>query len=203
MLSTGEFKICTSCLLEIPAGIRTEDIHNLKLKFEGIIPVDGAWSMMKFHKSGIAQRLMHTIKYKGDQDLARMLGKMFGERLNDQFVEKPDVIVPVPLHERKLRSRGFNQSQRIAEGMSEVMEIPVMDLLVRIRNNPTQTRKTKQQRWQNTKGLFDVDKTGSIPESVLLVDDTLTTGATVIAASEAINKTSNSRIYIGVLALAQ
>ena len=203
-LSSGENLLCTSCLLQIPESLRSEDVDQMKLKFAGITLVDLCFSLMKFHKSGIAQKMMHSIKYEGNQELAVLLGRLLGKKVSENINELPEAIVPIPLHERKLRRRGFNQSERIAKGVSEILEVPVLQLLVRSVDNETQTKRSKSDRWKNTTDIFEVNgEIENLPSTVMLIDDTLTTGATLSAASEVLLSNAVDRIDVAVLALAQ
>ena len=203
-LSAGENLLCTSCLLQIPESLRTEDVQQMQLKFAGISPIGESFSLMKFNKSGIAQKMMHSIKYEGNQELAVMLGRLLGKKIIENIPEKPDALVPIPLHEKKQRRRGFNQSEQIAHGVSEILEVPVYSLLERHVDNPTQTRKSKLERWRNTSDIFRMNEhLDELPRRIMLIDDTLTTGATISAASKVLLANSVDEIDLAVLALAQ
>ena len=124
--------------------------------------------------------------------------------LDSDFVKSVDFIVPVPLHKKKLAKRGYNQSLCIAQGMSEILHIPISDRnLFRAIENPTQTKKSTYERWENTKGIFDVND-GSIFDNkhLMLVDDVLTTGSTLIACADAIKAKSNAKISVFTIACA-
>ncbi len=151
------------------------------------------------------ERLIHKLKYKGEKEIGVFLGKYAAAELVDNHgFGSVDVIVPVPLHDSKYRKRGYNQSRCIADGMAEIMGVPVDEgNLYRAVENPTQTRKSTYERWENTKGIFELTD-GSLFDGkhILLVDDVLTTGSTLIACVEAIREKSNAKISVFTLASA-
>ena len=197
--------ICTDCLLTLPSEISSADQRELLTKFEALLPLEQGYSMYRYQKSGIVKELMQSMKYGGDQALAVRLGQMFGRKIQEKQNHPADVIVPVPLHPRKLKSRGFNQSMLLSQGLAEVLAIEVLDALRRVTDNPTQTRKSKVERIENTKGLFILNPDVEIKKGthILLVDDTLTTGSTIRAAGEVLVKEIDCRITVAVLALAK
>ena len=121
--------------------------------------------------------------------------------LESETFREFDYIVPVPLHPNKLRKRGYNQSECIANGLSEVLRVPVdTQTLIRVIENPTQTKKTVYERWENTNGIFDITSSERFEgKRILLVDDVLTTGSTLIACVQALKK-SNCRVSVFTLA---
>ena len=146
--------------------------------------------------------LIHNLKYQNKKEIGLLLGRMFGEDLIDSdFIKPIDLIVPVPLHPKKMKSRGYNQAEIIAQGISDITSIPLaIDNLVRIVDNPTQTKRTKTERWRNVKGIFDVID-GQVFENkhILLVDDVLTTGSTMEACGIALQKCRDLKISIATI----
>ncbi|RLD19421.1 MAG: ComF family protein [Bacteroidetes bacterium] len=200
-LVSGEKYICTSCDLDLPLFDAKEDILSY---FAGRLELSEARAYLKFYSAGIAQKLLHHIKYKGDQDLGEFLGTMFINHLNrDGVFSNIDVIIPVPLHKSKLRSRGYNQSEVLAKGMAEVLHITVDSTsVIRVRKSETQTRKDRAQRWQNVSGIFNVEGKALEGKNVLLVDDVITTGATLEACGEVILAAGAGSLSIAALAAA-
>ncbi|WOK06209.1 ComF family protein [Imperialibacter roseus] len=203
LLVRGEDHLCTACRYQLPIvdeAIRDSLLTN-KFVYEPKISFVDAF--LTFKKSGITQKLLHQLKYKGNRELGVMLGAWYG----NQLTEKPgfsafDIIVPVPLHKRKLRIRGYNQSMAIAEGLSVATQKPVdAELLVRSKFTSTQTKKQKVDRWQNVENIFGVTSPESVKgKKVLLVDDVLTTGSTLSSCASAL--ISAGAEGIGICALA-
>lgn len=187
-LRRKEKVICLFCLLKLPkTGFKYQTENPIEQLFRGRVSIEGANSFMYFTKSGLAQRLMHDIKYGGNQALGIQLGKFFGEALlEDPGFIKPDVLIAVPLHPTKLKKRGYNQSELIALGLSERLGIAYRtDILVRARHTDTQTRKKRYERWENMKDGFMVTGDASLRgKRLAIVDDVVTTGATLEACSE-------------------
>jgi ComF family protein len=148
--------------------------------------------------------ILHAIKYKNKPEMARMLGKLFGQTVVSYLdIQPEDVLVPIPLHPSKLLLRGYNQSACLAEGISEATGIPVFEnVLIRKHNNASQTRKSRENRWKDSDAIFEAISTSLPSQRVILVDDVYTTGATLVAASKAIVKTVDQP-RLGVLTLAR
>jgi ComF family protein len=156
-------------------------------KLAGRLPVWHAWAFLKFRKGGIVQHLLHQMKYNNHPEVAVALGKIFGLELSKAGLGMEfDVIVPVPLHESRQRRRGYNQSAKLAEGLSYSMEIPWDESIsIRKLKSDTQTKKSKIERWENVKEVFTVTEGDRISgKRILLVDDIITTGATVEACGQ-------------------
>jgi ComF family protein len=148
--------------------------------------VESASSYLYFQKKGITQKLLHQLKYKGQKEVGRKLGLYYGYDLKEHL--EADCIIPIPLHKSRLRTRGYNQSEWFGKGLSEAMEIPMdSGSVVRIRKTETQTRKGRYKRWENVEGIFAVmDPEKLAGCHVLLVDDVVTTGATLEACAQAL-----------------
>lgn len=177
----------------------------LKRRLSGRIPVNQVLGQYKFSKHGRIQRVLHTLKYKNEPDLGISLGRVYGQKLKDSGTPISfDVIVPVPLHETRLRKRGYNQSSKYAAGLAEVMAIPLSeDILVRVKNTQTQTRKSKLNRWENVSDVFRVrDRESLSAKRVLLVDDVVTTGATIEACGQVLLENGCQELSIACIAVA-
>jgi ComF family protein len=186
-LVKGEEMICTRCMLEMPqTDFHMKHSNSLRERLQMRFPLHYAMALFRFSKSGRVQEMLHTLKYKNQPELGVSLGKMYGEKLlSSGYQAAWDMIVPVPLHSSRQRKRGYNQSSKFAEGLSEKLHIPVVeDALVRRVKTETQTKKSKLNRWENVKLVFELKSLVFPPRSrVLLVDDVVTTGATLEACT--------------------
>lgn len=158
-----------------------------------------------FSKGSIVQNLIHQLKYKGNRKAGIYLGNMMGKSLlgSNRFANI-DVMIPLPLFEKKQFKRGYNQAMILCEGISEITNVPVIDKnVVRIVHTETQTKKGRTERWENVEKSFSI-KDSSVLEgkSILLVDDVITTGATMEACGTEISKIKNARLSIAALAFA-
>lgn len=202
-----EKMICFECLGQMEGNdsiLRPSD-NELFYRLAGKVPLDGAASMYYFDKAGRLQRLVQHIKYKDAMMLARHLGSLLGEQLKGEaFCEAETHIIPVPLHWRRKWQRGYNQATEIGKGMAESMQLPLQpNILKRKSHTRTQTRLSGQARWQNVSEAFQLTK--KPPRRVLLVDDVITTGATLEACIRVLTQHQNppEKIYIASLALAR
>jgi ComF family protein len=164
--------------------------NQLHRRFFEIPNLKYAMAFAWFQKGSVIQKLLHQLKYEGNEAIGVLLGEFYGDQLSDIYTEKWDLITAVPIHIKKLRKRGFNQSHRIAEGLSQKLTIPFMPLLEKSVNKKSQTRKHRIERFDNVESTFHL-KTSSTSlkgKKVLLVDDVLTTGATLQACSEPLQK---------------
>ncbi len=187
-LRGGEGFLCLKCQMDMPlTGFENEADNPVARRFWGLVPVDNATAFMWFiHLSG-SRRVVHRFKYHDRPDLAEGLGRWFGRELaKGDLYSGVDLIVPVPLHFRKVLKRGYNQSEHIARGMAREMGVEVeTGAVTRTVNNLSQTRTTD--RWGNVEGIFRVRRPERLRgRRVLLVDDVLTTGATLGSCAEAI-----------------
>jgi ComF family protein len=175
------------------------------MRFAGRVPVERATSFAYFTHEGLLQHLLHGLKYDGKKDIGLYLGRQLGYDLQQLGWEKGiDAIVPVPLHAEKLSARGYNQAALIAEGMGKVLGIPVLEnVLVRVKNTESQTKKTREERIENMQAAFEPVNAEKINgKHLLLTDDVLTTGATLEACSQALLQGNNVRISIATIGIA-
>ncbi len=140
--------------------------------------------------------IIHKLKYNNKPEIGNVLGShIFSETKESDFWKDVDCLVPIPLHVKRLRERGYNQSEYIANGIGQASGIPVMsDMLQRTRNNKSQTKMNRVQRLKNTEGLFVANETSS--RCVVLVDDIITTGATVVAATAALSEAGVTEVRV-------
>lgn len=206
-LVKGEEIICTSCLLELPKShYHLEHENPFFNKFKGRIPVRHVMTLYKFVKESRVQHLLHSLKYKDAPEIAQALGRIYGnDLLTNGYGNEFDLIVPVPLHPSKKRKRGYNQSEEFGKGLSEVMNIPCSDDLVqRSVVTSTQTKKSRLNRWRNVSEVFHVEKPEEISgRRVLLVDDVVTTGATLEACGKVLLNSACLSLSIACIASAQ
>ena len=171
--------------------------------FWGRIQLSNGLSVFQFNQEGVLQHLIHALKYQGQKDVGIFLGREIGKAiLSSKEWEKPDVIVPIPLHEKKQHKRGYNQSEFIAEGIAEILKIPaILDAVERIDDTESQTQKAKFERWENVATVFSISQPNKLANKhVLLVDDVVTTGATIEACGNKILAVNGTKISIAAAA---
>lgn len=178
-----EESLCSHCVADLPRTRFHDDPRNrVEELFRGKVQLASASAFLHFSRTGMVQRMLHRIKYHHDQQLANELGRRMAEDIKDSpRFRSVDLLLPVPLHPKKERMRGYNQSQLLVDGMRQVW--PVEDLgkgLVRMVRTPSQTKRNRLDRWQNVKEAFHLpDATPLKDRHVLIVDDVVTTGATL------------------------
>ncbi|TGE21245.1 ComF family protein [Hymenobacter aquaticus] len=208
-LARGEDHICTGCRAQLPyTDYHTlPEAHNpIARRFWGKVPVRYALSYLRFLRHGRVQHLLHQLKYQGQREVGQVLGRWFGAELTQQGLNQHfDLIVPVPLHPRKLAKRGFNQSDCFAEGLSTGLQVPWSSAaLCRTENTDSQTRKNRAQRWHNVATVFTVaDEAVVAGKHVLVVDDVLTTGATLEACVAVLLAAGCREVSIATIACAE
>lgn len=207
-LLRGETCICTSCLMRLPlARFRNGWDNPLFRQFAGRARIEQATAFCHFTKGGRIQRLMHRLKYSNRPEIGLRLGQLYGHALvQSESFSAADLILPVPLHKHRQKVRGYNQSDCIAEGLSQTLMIPLRsDLLSRSRNTASQTRKTRFDRAGNVERAFLVKDPGCLQGlHVILVDDVVTTGSTLVAVTESLQEqVPGIRVSIAALAFAR
>lgn len=179
--------VCTRCRSMLPkTGYELNEDNPLARNFYGRVRLKAVTACFFFSKEGKVQHLIHELKYKGNSDAGVFLGQELGKTIKEApLFQCIDYLIPVPLHPKRERKRGYNQSMMIAQGISEVTGIPVgKDFLIRSVNTATQTHKSKEERWKNVKDIFELRHAELLERKyVLLVDDVLTTGATLEACA--------------------
>jgi ComF family protein len=203
-LAKGEHHLCLHCSLDLPFT-NFENIKNnpVEKAFYGRANIEFATSLCYFTKDEKVQNILHNIKYNEQKELAIHIGKIFGKRLqNNSHFKDISVIIPVPLHPQKEHVRGYNQSTLFAEGMSEILQIEIQDKnLIRTINTSTQTKKTRLERVENVEKAFEVKHPEKLKNKhILLVDDVLTTGATLEACAQTLIEQANCKVSIATIA---
>jgi len=182
-----------------------DDKNEAVKKFYGKIEIEHASALLYFNKKGIVQELIHNLKYKGHEEIGSVLGNWYVEDLKELNLEIPfDFVVPVPLHPKKLKERGYNQVTTFGKTLSEGLNIPYNDsTLYRKIYSKTQSKKNLAGRSDNIENIFDVISTEDFQNKhFLIVDDVLTTGATLEACSRALLKIPGTKISIVCMAIA-
>jgi ComF family protein len=201
-----ELFVCNLCRLNLPkSNYHTQRETELSNIFAGRVPLVSAGSYYLYEKSGRVQKLLQAIKYEGQKELGEHIGILYGEELRkDNAFESVDLIAPIPLHKNKLKIRGYNQSEWFARGLAKSLSKSVnTTLLERITDTSTQTKKKKYQRWENVEGIFKCDPRQSASNKhILLVDDVITTGATIEAAWLALKEIEAVRVSVASIAFA-
>jgi ComF family protein len=205
-LRKGEECICSACLYTLPeTGFHLHKDNPVARRFWGKIPLVFASSCYYFRKGGNVQHLIHGLKYAKQKETGLFLGRSYGHLLREQpLLDDIDALVPVPLHPRKLRQRGYNQSEVLAEGIAEVLGKPVeRNLLLKTIEKGSQTNRSRYSRWENTAESFTLAG-GKLPEGrhLLLVDDVITTGSTLESCASRILSVQDSRVSIVTIACA-
>ena len=201
----NEKSICTFCIQQLPKT----NYHNLydnqvKKVFDGRVNVEKAYSYLFFKKGSKTQEILHQLKYRNKEKLGVELGMMYGKELMSDGESNIDLIVPVPLHPTKLTKRGYNQSAAFAKGIADVLNIEMDDKnVIRSKNTETQTKKTRLDRWLNVSDVFQVKYPTKLEgRHILIVDDVITTGATIEAMAGVLNSVGCRKISIASIACA-
>jgi ComF family protein len=206
ILYKGEETLCTYCLFHLPKTNYHDDEDNPIIRhFWGKVNIASAASCYFFNKGQKVQKLIHNLKYKGQKQIGLKVGELYGHELaKSPLFNSADIILPVPLHKSRLRSRGYNQSDFFAKGLSSAMKIPAdTALMVRNKKTETQTRKNRFSRWENVSEVFSVTSESNIAgKHLLLVDDVITTGSTLTACAEVLLKNKNTKVSVASIAYA-
>lgn len=196
--------MCTGCMYDVPLTRFADLTDNFVSElFWGRVPLMYSTSYFYYIKDSKYQNIIHQLKYNGRQDIGREFGKMFGSELMKTLLSSAEVIVPVPLHRKKLRKRGFNQSEIIARGMADGMGKKIItDALERIHYTESQTNRSRYERWENVEGIFRLKKPHLLEgKHILLVDDVVTTGSTLEACASEMLKIRGTTVSVATLAV--
>lgn len=203
-LVKGEKVICLGCRLKLPrTNLHTQEFSLIHHRLAGRVPIERAAGYFYYYRSDSFTRLIHAAKYNGRPNVARYLAREYAGEINDDgFFSGIDLILPVPLHRFKLWKRGYNQTEYLARGLKDATGIAIGSNLVATRGHSTQTRKGSYMRWLNTRNIYEVAHPGELEgKHILVVDDVITTGATLLACCEAIHRSAPTAT-ISVLTLA-
>ncbi len=194
--------LCMRCIDALPeTHFEKYQGNPVEKRFWGRINVEHAAARFYFTRESLIQQLMHQFKYKGNRDLGFQLGKMMGDSINKSGWLHADALVPLPLFPAKEKRRGYNQATVLCEGMAETLHIPVLkDVIIRSQHTDTQTRKGRIERWHNMEGKFVLTNPDAINNKpLLLIDDVITTGATLEACGAELLKGENVKLSIATL----
>lgn len=198
--------VCLSCWQDLPVtNFHLQPDNKVAQLFWGRIKIESATSYFSYKKGSRYQKLIHFIKYKGMKELGFEIGQRFGYVLKEaKIFTDVDKIIPVPLHPKKFKSRGYNQSEWIANGIAAALEIPVItNNLQRKIFTSTQTKKTRFERWENVEGIFSLLRPEELNgQHILLIDDVITTGSTLEACAYQLLKVNDVKVSIASLAFA-
>ena len=198
--------LCFKCIHNLPhTNFAALANNQIEKDFWGRIQLTAAYSQFYFSKEFLIQHLIHQLKYRGDTKIGFYLGEIMGKTiLNSNRFSSVDALIPLPLYAGKEHKRGYNQATVICNGISSVMNIPVLNgAVIRQHATETQTRKHRTERWENVKSSFKVAKENELTgKHLLLVDDVVTTGATLEACGNVILETENVKLSIATLAYA-
>lgn len=206
VLQKNEEYLCLYCLDNLPRTYFHQHHDNpVKKALGGRLPLTHAFAYLYFKKGGIVQSLIHHIKYQSHYEIAELLGSQYGRELTKDGLEHEfDLIIPVPLHPKKLKNRGFNQSEHFGKGLAESLTIPLSNnTLIRAFESETQTRKSRLERWMNVNTIFQIADPASLRnQHVLLIDDVMTTGATLEACGQKLLEAGIAKLSIATMAVA-
>jgi len=199
--------VCIECRADLPFVENGDFITNqLTLTFEGRVLIEKGASFLYYHPSGKTKKLIHELKYKNNQEVGLFLGRWFGERLlqSSKFMEL-DYILPVPLNIKKQQKRGYNQLTKFGESLSTILNTKYLEnVLIRSSTTKTQTFKNRVERFKNLMTNFSITNTALLENKhILLIDDVVTTGATLEACCKELLKAENIKISIATIALTE
>jgi ComF family protein len=205
-LMRNEKLLCTECYISIPrTDYHLSEDNPVSKLFWGRCNISRASAFSYYTKGSRIRKIIHALKYKGIQEIGTEMGRIYAASLNGTgFLDGIDIIIPVPLHPSRERKRGFNQSDLICEGLSEVSGIPFRrDVMKRVSMSDTQTKRSRYERWLNVDGIFEVADPLSIEgKHLLVVDDVITTGSTIEACASELLKIKDVRVSVIALAVA-
>ena len=204
-LVSEETVLCMHCMADLPeTNFEKHPGNPVEKLFRGRLQLINASAQYYFTKESLMQRLMHLFKYKSNKELGIQLGRMMGDSLKQSGRFQVDALIPLPLFPAKEKRRGYNQAALLCEGISESIAVPVLyDVVTRPQHTESQTKKGRIERWKNIEGKFELTNPASIfNKHLLLIDDVITTGATLEACGTELLKVEDVRLSIASLCIA-
>lgn len=204
-LNRGEKLLCTVCRHELPLTEYNFNVENgVDRIFYGRINIKKASSFLYFTEQGIVKNLIHQLKYRNQEQIGGFLGDWYGQILKENdFLKNIDYVIPVPLHKKKLKSRGYNQVALFAKKIAEHINAEYLENnLIKTANTRTQTKKNRLSRWYDNRSLYEVIDPNLLKnKNILLVDDVITTGATMEICGQTLKNIKGTSIYITSMAV--
>lgn len=205
-LAEAEQYICMDCLSLLPkTNYHLQPDNRLEQFFAGRFPFHHIAAFAYFIKDGSIQQIIHELKYNYNPDIGVFIGALCGDNLKDsEFISGIDYLVPVPLHPKRKRQRGYNQSEEICKGMASVTGTEIdTSTLIRTVNNVSQTKNSRLDRWQNVEDIFSLTDTQKFKgKHILLVDDVITTGSTLESCAKEILKCEGVKVSVFAVGVA-
>jgi ComF family protein len=205
-LNDNEQHICTQCRHELPlTNFNNLENNAVEKLFYGRVPIKQATALLWFKKKSIVQQLLHNLKYKSHEDIGLFLGEWLGEELSEKKTyQSIEVVVPVPLHKLRQRKRGYNQVHTFAKAIADKLQVECnTSVLQKTKATETQVFKDRLKRWNDDNTIFSVSNTNDFKgKHILLVDDVITTGATIEACANALLKIEGIKISVATMAIA-
>jgi len=207
VLNDHEQDICTDCRNNLPVtNFHFHKDNNVSKVFYARVKVEYGTALFRFEKKGLVQQLIHNLKYKGQESIGVFLGDWLGGELKTvKEYSEIDMVIPVPLHKNKLKKRGYNQVAQFAEHIASALNVKYIDnVLLKVTNTDSQVLKSRFARWTSNEELFTLQNKNAIANKhILLVDDLITTGATMEACINVLNQAKNIKISVACMAIAQ
>jgi len=204
MLMHQEKILCVTCLYDLPVtNLHNNDSKVISNIFYGTVVLKHATALFYYPKRGVVRQLIHQLKYKNQEEISAYLGEWLGVELNETgYYNNVDIVIPVPLHKKRMRSRGYNQVEGFGKEIALSLKAVYNDTtLLRIKNTTTQTVKDRLTRWKNVETIFEVSELKKLEgKHILLVDDVITTGATIKACVAELNKIPKVKLSLAVMA---
>lgn len=204
-LQDSECYVCTSCRHNLPVTNYHLNANQAVAKvFYGRAKVEQATALLRFEKKSIVQQLIHNLKYRGYEEIGVFLGQWLGNELKElPTYQEIDIVIPVPLHKKKYKKRGYNQVAKFGQEIAKALQADYNDTsLIKITNTTSQVTKKRFARWQSNYELFTLENAASIENKhILIVDDIITTGATLESCIQVLNKAKNVKISIATMAI--
>ena len=209
VLRSNENVLCTECRHSLPlACFHRNDANTMRKMFFGKVKIEDATALLKFQKRGVTQELMHNLKYRGQQEIGTTFGAWLGQELLESNSFKTiDLVIPVPLHPLRQRKRGYNQVTKFGSEIAKALQVPFYeDGLTKLTKTKSQVFKKRLNRFSSGNGTTDLYKiTNQLKlenTHILLVDDIITTGATLENCATTLHQANNVKISLATIAIA-